>query len=230
MSVHSTIASSSVCASITSARRWRWTARPAGPSAAQSGKASAAAATARSASRSPPRAISPSGRSSIGEMSVNVSALETRRPPIQWSPETRTPSISIVIPHPPRTPWWRRRRGCCPRRPSGSPRSRTTRPARAASRPRLRPRRRSTDVAAARVASPSRTRVSRSTPSAAPSSSISPSAIGVRVQPGQTQFARTPSRPVVEGDALRQHHQSGLGGAVGERGRVPRAAPPPTRR
>ena len=38
-------------------------------------------------------------------------------------------------------------------------------------------------------------------------SSISSSAIGVRTQPGQTQFARTPSRPVVDSDALREHRR-----------------------
>ena len=36
---------------------------------------------------------------------------------------------------------------------------------------------------------------SRSVPSRSPSASISASAIGVRTQPGQTQFARTPSGP-----------------------------------
>ena len=67
MSAHSTAASRSTFASIRSARRWRCAARPSGPSPAQPGNASVAAATARSASRSPPRATSAIGSASIGD-------------------------------------------------------------------------------------------------------------------------------------------------------------------
>ena len=55
MSAHSTAASRSTFASIRSASRWRWSARPRAPSAAHAGNAAFAAATASSASRSPPR-------------------------------------------------------------------------------------------------------------------------------------------------------------------------------
>ena len=78
MSAHSTAASRSTFASIRSASRWRCSARPFAPSAAQAGNASFAAATASSASRSPPRATSASGCASIGERSVKVASLATR--------------------------------------------------------------------------------------------------------------------------------------------------------
>ena len=69
MSSHSTVARRSTFASIRSARRWRYGARPPGPRAAQPGKASCAARTARSTSSAPARETAASRRWSIGEMS-----------------------------------------------------------------------------------------------------------------------------------------------------------------
>ena len=64
------------------------------PSAAQAGNASVAAATASSASRSPPRATSAIGCASIGERSAKVASLATRSPPMKCSVETSTPATS----------------------------------------------------------------------------------------------------------------------------------------
>ena len=97
MSAHSTAASRSTFASIRSASRCIASARPAAPSAAQPGNASAAAETARSASCSPPRATSASGRASIGLRSTNVAPLPTRSPPMKCSVETSTPATSVRL-------------------------------------------------------------------------------------------------------------------------------------
>ena len=75
----------------------------------QTGNASRAAATAAAASSAPPRATSAIGASSIGETSVNVRLDDTRRPPIQWSVETSTPSI-VAVPPVLIPPWARVRR------------------------------------------------------------------------------------------------------------------------
>ena len=72
MSRHSTGAIRSTFASIRSASRLRWTARPAAPSAAQAGNASTAALTARSAVSASPRETSASSDQSSGERSSNV--------------------------------------------------------------------------------------------------------------------------------------------------------------
>src|SRR4249920_3563391 len=98
MSRHSTVASRSMLASIRSASRRRYGPRPAGPSAAQAGKASAATATAVSTSASPARATSASTLSSMGERSSNRSSLATLRPPIQWSGETAMPATVLTPP------------------------------------------------------------------------------------------------------------------------------------
>ena len=192
MSTHSTGASRSTLASIRSASRWRYSARPAAPRAAQAGNAAVAAATARSASRCPPRAISPSGCSSIGETSVNVLALATRSPPMKWSGETSTPATVMrsLIPSSrsqrpdvdDRVPAVDGDHGAVHvgrvvrEEPGDRPRDLLGR---------ARPPQRHV-LGHDRIGSLAR---------GSPSASISPSAIGVRTQPGQTQFARTPSGP-----------------------------------
>ena len=52
-------------------------------------------------------------------------------------------------------------------------------------------------------------------PRSAASSSIASSPIGVRTHPGQSAFARTPRRPAVDRDRLRETDQRGLRGDVG---------------
>ncbi len=75
----------------------RTPARSSGLAAAQPGKAALAAATAAATSAAPPRAISAIGCSPIGDTSVNVSAEETRRPPIQCLVSTSTSATFAVL-------------------------------------------------------------------------------------------------------------------------------------
>ncbi len=72
-------------------------ARSARGNAAQAGKARRAACTAASTSAAPPAEISAIGCSSMGEMSVKVSAEATRSPPIQCRVSTVTPSTVAPI-------------------------------------------------------------------------------------------------------------------------------------
>ena len=97
MSMFSTAASLSMFSSMRSARRRRYGARPAGPSAAHSGNASWAARTAWSTSASPAREISAMTSPSMGEMSVKRRSLATRSPPIKWSGETSTPATLDAV-------------------------------------------------------------------------------------------------------------------------------------
>ena len=83
---------SSLRFSTPSAIACRMRARSAGDVAAQAGNALLAAATACAASSAPPRATCAMTVPSIGLMSSNVSAEETRRPPIQCSVATSTPA------------------------------------------------------------------------------------------------------------------------------------------
>lgn len=94
----STAARSGTRASTPSAIACNTAARSMGGNPPHPKAASRAAATAASASWAPPRATSAIGCSSIGETSVNVRAEATRRPPIQWSVETSTPSIVVEPP------------------------------------------------------------------------------------------------------------------------------------
>lgn len=99
MSAVSTWASSSIRFSTPSATACRSRARSSRLVPAQAGKARRAAATAASTSAAPPRAISASGLSPIGETSVNVPADRTRSPPIQCPGSTATPAtVAIAAP------------------------------------------------------------------------------------------------------------------------------------
>ena len=95
LSVVSSTAISSLRARMPSAKRFRMGRRPAGPSAAQAGKARRAAATAAFASSAPPAETLAKWLPSIGERSSNVRLDGTRLPSIQWAVETSTPATLV---------------------------------------------------------------------------------------------------------------------------------------